>query len=172
MAARHTRQQPFLWPTCSTPVLSRHGFTTGSYGSHGVALVCPARTLGAGSERFVPACLGTPTVAPVSAFASVPRERRRLQRWFWRFNRSSRTVQGSSFLTSVDLPSFLISTGPRSTWRAGSMFWAIERLRVYLRDKQSSHFSDHKALESIGKVGSHQARVQRWLEALSRSSIN
>ena len=28
-------------------------------------------------------------------------------------------------------------------------------------------FSDHKALESIGKVGAHNARVQRWLEFLT-----
>ena len=28
-------------------------------------------------------------------------------------------------------------------------------------------FSDHKALKSIGKVGGHNARVQRWLEFLT-----
>ena len=28
----------------------------------------------------------------------------------------------------------------------------------------SEYSQDHKALESIGKVGSHNARVQRWLE--------
>ena len=31
----------------------------------------------------------------------------------------------------------------------------------------SSAFSDHKALESIGKVGDHNVRVQRWLEFLT-----
>ena len=31
----------------------------------------------------------------------------------------------------------------------------------------SSVFSDHEALESIVKVGEHNARVQRWLELLS-----
>ena len=32
---------------------------------------------------------------------------------------------------------------------------------------EALHFSDHKARESIDKVGDHNARVQRWLEFLT-----
>ena len=42
--------------------------------------------------------------------------------------------------------------------------WAIKRLRGYLWGTKFRIFSDQKALESIGKVGDHNARVQRWLE--------
>ncbi|MEP2272374.1 MAG: ribonuclease H family protein, partial [Marinobacter sp.] len=47
---------------------------------------------------------------------------------------------------------------------AGSIVWAIKRLRGYLWGTKFPIFSDHKALESIGKVRDHNARVQRWLE--------
>ena len=50
---------------------------------------------------------------------------------------------------------------------AGSIFWALNRLRGYLWGTKFRIFSDHKALESIGKVGNHNARVQRWLEFLT-----
>ena len=50
---------------------------------------------------------------------------------------------------------------------AGSIVWAIKRLRGYLWSTKFVIYSDHKALESIGKVGEHNARVQRWLEYLS-----
>ena len=50
---------------------------------------------------------------------------------------------------------------------AGSILWAIRRLRGYLWGTKFRVFSDHKALESIGKVGDHNARVQRWLEFLA-----
>ncbi|CAB1101076.1 unnamed protein product [Ectocarpus sp. CCAP 1310/34] len=50
---------------------------------------------------------------------------------------------------------------------AGGIVWAIKRLRGYLWSTKSIIYSDHKALESIGKVGEHNARVQRWLEFLS-----
>ena len=50
---------------------------------------------------------------------------------------------------------------------AGSIVWALRRLRRYLWGTKLRIFSDHKALESIGKVGSHNARVQRWLEFLT-----
>ena len=33
-------------------------------------------------------------------------------------------------------------------------------------------FSDHKALESISKVGDHNVRVQRWLEFLTAFYYN
>ena len=47
---------------------------------------------------------------------------------------------------------------------AGSIVWAIKRLRGCLWGTKFRVFSDHKALENIGKVGDHNARVQRWLE--------
>ena len=50
---------------------------------------------------------------------------------------------------------------------AGSIAWAIKRLRGYLWGTKFRVFSDHTALESIGKVGDHNARVQRWLEFLT-----
>ena len=45
--------------------------------------------------------------------------------------------------------------------------WAIKRLRGYLWGTKFRKFSDYKVLESIGKVGDHNARVQRWLELLT-----
>ena len=50
---------------------------------------------------------------------------------------------------------------------AGSIVWALKRLRGYLWGTKFRIFSDRKALESIGKVGGHNARVQRWLEFLT-----
>ncbi|CAB1107749.1 unnamed protein product [Ectocarpus sp. CCAP 1310/34] len=50
---------------------------------------------------------------------------------------------------------------------AGGIVWAIKRLRGYMWSTKFIIYSDHKALESIGKVGEHNARVQRWLEFLS-----
>ncbi|CAB1119356.1 unnamed protein product [Ectocarpus sp. CCAP 1310/34] len=50
---------------------------------------------------------------------------------------------------------------------AGGIVWAIKCLRGYLWSTKFIIYSDHKALESIGKVGEHNARVQRWLEFLS-----
>ncbi|CAB1102179.1 unnamed protein product [Ectocarpus sp. CCAP 1310/34] len=51
---------------------------------------------------------------------------------------------------------------------AGGIVWDIKRLRGYLWSTKFTACSDHKALESIGKVGEHNARVQRWLEFLSK----
>ena len=48
-----------------------------------------------------------------------------------------------------------------------SIIWALKRLRGYLWGTKFRLFSDHKALESIGKVGDHNARVERWLEFLT-----
>ena len=48
---------------------------------------------------------------------------------------------------------------------AGSV-WALKLIRDYLCGTKFHIFSDHKALESIGKVGNHNERVQRWLEFL------
>ncbi|CAB1113095.1 unnamed protein product [Ectocarpus sp. CCAP 1310/34] len=42
---------------------------------------------------------------------------------------------------------------------AGGIVWAIKRLRGYLWSTKFIISSDHKALESIGKVGEHNARV-------------
>ena len=36
-----------------------------------------------------------------------------------------------------------------------------------VRGKKFLLFSDHEALESIGKVGDHNARVRRWFEFLT-----
>ena len=43
----------------------------------------------------------------------------------------------------------------------------MKRLRGYLWGTKFRIFSDHKALEGIGKVGDHNAPVQRWLEFLT-----
>ncbi|CAB1103025.1 unnamed protein product [Ectocarpus sp. CCAP 1310/34] len=50
---------------------------------------------------------------------------------------------------------------------AGRIVWAIKRLRGYFWSTHFLIYSDRKALESIVKVGEHNARVQRWLEFLS-----
>ena len=50
---------------------------------------------------------------------------------------------------------------------AGSIVWATKRLQGYLWGTKLCIFSDHKALENVGKVGDHNARVQRWLEYLT-----
>ena len=50
---------------------------------------------------------------------------------------------------------------------ASSIVWAIKRFRGYLSGTKFRIFSDHKAFESIGKAGDHNARVQRWLEFLT-----
>ncbi len=50
---------------------------------------------------------------------------------------------------------------------AGSIVWAIKRLRGHLWSTKFRVYSDHKALENIAKVGEHNARVRRWLEFLS-----
>ena len=50
---------------------------------------------------------------------------------------------------------------------AGSVVWALKRLRGYLWGTKFRIFSDHKALESIGKVGNHNARVRRWFDILT-----
>ena len=51
--------------------------------------------------------------------------------------------------------------------KAGSIVWAIERLRGHLWSTKLVIYSDHMALENIAKVGEHNARVERWLEFLS-----
>ena len=43
----------------------------------------------------------------------------------------------------------------------------MKRLRGYLWGTKFRIFSDHKALESIGKVGGHNARVQQWFVSLT-----
>ena len=50
---------------------------------------------------------------------------------------------------------------------ASNIGWALKRLRGYLWGTKFRIFSDHKARESIGNVGNHNARVQRWLEFLT-----
>ena len=50
---------------------------------------------------------------------------------------------------------------------ARSIVWTIKRLRGYLWGTKFRVFSDHEAIESIGKVGDHNTRVQRWLEFLT-----
>ena len=50
---------------------------------------------------------------------------------------------------------------------AGSIVWTIKRLRGHLWGTKFRIFADRKAPESIGKVGNHNARVQRWLEFLT-----
>ena len=48
-----------------------------------------------------------------------------------------------------------------------SIVCAIKRLRGYLWGTKFGIFLGHKALENIGKVGDHNARVQRWLGYLT-----
>lgn len=50
---------------------------------------------------------------------------------------------------------------------AGIIDWVIELFQGYLWNTKSHTLFDHKALESMGKVGDHNARVQRWLEYLT-----
>ena len=50
---------------------------------------------------------------------------------------------------------------------AGSIVWTLNRPRGYLSGTKFRIFSGHKALQSVGKVGNHTARVQRWLEFLT-----
>ena len=50
---------------------------------------------------------------------------------------------------------------------AGSIVWAITRLRGHLWSTHFQIYSDHKALENITKAGEQNARVRRWLEFLS-----
>ena len=50
---------------------------------------------------------------------------------------------------------------------AGSIVRALKRLGGYLWGTKFRIISDHKALESIGKVGNHNARVQRWFDSLT-----
>lgn len=54
---------------------------------------------------------------------------------------------------------------------AGSIVWAIKRLRGHLWSTKFCIYTDHKALEHIAKVGEHNARVQRWQEFLSASTL-
>eukprot|EP00752_Nemacystus_decipiens_P007106 g6368.t1 len=53
---------------------------------------------------------------------------------------------------------------------AGSIVWALKRLRGYRWSTHFEIYTDHQALTSIAKVGEHNARVQRWLEYLSNFS--
>ena len=48
--------------------------------------------------------------------------------------------------------------------KTGSIVWAIKLLRDYLLGTTFCICSGHKALESISKIGDHNARLQRWLE--------
>ena len=50
---------------------------------------------------------------------------------------------------------------------AGSIVRALKRSRGYLWGTKFRTFSDHMALESIGKMGNNSAKVQRWLEFLT-----
>ena len=50
---------------------------------------------------------------------------------------------------------------------AGSIVWAVKRLGGCLWGTKFRIFSEYKALESIDKMGNHNARVQRYLEFLT-----
>ena len=50
---------------------------------------------------------------------------------------------------------------------AGSIVWILKRLPGCLWGTKFRIISDHMALESIDKVGNHNARVQKWLEFLT-----
>ena len=67
---------------------------------------------------------------------------------------SRATLDSERHWTSLDL-------------EAGSIGWALNRLRDYLWGTKFRIFSDQNALESIGKVGNHNAPVKRWLEFLT-----
>ena len=49
----------------------------------------------------------------------------------------------------------------------GSNVWVSNAFGDTSGARKFSVFSGHKALESIGKVGDHNARVQRWVEFLT-----
>ena len=69
------------------------------------------------------------------------------------------SVPSPCFLSRFTVPE---GSAPVASWPHG-----IKRLRGYLWGTKFRIFSDHKALESIEKVGDHNARVQRWLEFLT-----
>ena len=51
-------------------------------------------------------------------------------------------------------------------WRPAASFELSKASEATFWGTKSHIFPDHKALESIGKVGHHNALVQRWLEFL------
>ena len=69
-----------------------------------------------------------------------------------RSNRSRRTAQCGLSLTSAALPSVLGRHRAPHDLKAGSIVWAVTRLRGFLWATEFCTFSDEKALESIGKV--------------------
>eukprot|EP00752_Nemacystus_decipiens_P017591 g15764.t1 len=62
---------------------------------------------------------------------------------------------------------FLIGMPDPLDLEAGNIVWAIKRLRGYLWMNKFRILTVHQALETIGKVGDHNARVQRWVEFLT-----
>ena len=93
---------------------------------------------------------------------------RRQYRRFWRYARArtARRLREAHCLPWPRYPRFGKDIGRPSIWKAGSIVWAIKRLFSGL-PCSFRIFSDHKALENIGKVWDHDARVQRWLESLT-----
>ena len=51
--------------------------------------------------------------------------------------------------------------------KARIIVWGIKRIRGYLWGTKFRISSDQKALENMGKVGDHNARVQSWQEHLT-----
>ena len=70
------------------------------------------------------------------------------------------------FEVSAELRSTRKGIGPLLIWRPAESF-ELSNASAATFGEPSSAFSDHKALESIGKVGDHNVRVQRWLEFLT-----
>ena len=52
-------------------------------------------------------------------------------------------------------------------FEAGGIVWTLKRHHGNLWGSKFRILSDHKALESIGTVGNHSVRVQRWLKFLT-----
>ena len=52
-------------------------------------------------------------------------------------------------------------------WRPATSFGLSNASEATFGEKNIRIFSNHKALEIIGKVRNHDARVQRWLEFLT-----
>ena len=82
-------------------------------------------------------------------------------------NRSRRAVPSNPLRISAELRSTRKGIGLLSIRRPAASFGISNVLRGYLWRTKFRIFSDHKVLESIGKVGNHNDRVQIWFEFLT-----
>ena len=65
------------------------------------------------------------------------------------------------------LPSTRNDIGRRSIWKQAASYGRSSTSEATFGVRSFAFFSDPKALENMGKVGDHKARVKRWLECLN-----